>query len=96
MSLLVNGKVPEQKAACRLLWVLLGESSFHFNKEVYTPLLQEIITMLLEHRDKGLQLLSQILLSDPGIRANGINENLLCAFTQIDCILMVANLQRAQ
>ena len=71
VSMLVTGIVPIQRVACRILWILLGESNFHFNKEVFAPLFQEILTMLLENQDTSLQVFSQLLLSEPRIRTNG-------------------------
>jgi len=73
VSLLVNGQIPEMKAACRLLWILLGDPNFCFNKDVYALALNEILRMLLENNDKGLQLLSQLLLNEPEINTDGKN-----------------------
>lgn len=77
VSLLVNGRIPEQKGACRILYILLGESCFHFEKELYAPLLQEILISLFSKEDKCLQLLSQLLLGEPEIRENGNDRNCL-------------------
>ena len=73
LSLLLNGQLFDKLFACQLLWILLGEPNFLWDKEFYSDSIEEILTTLLEDKNESVQALSKLLLSEPCFWPNGKN-----------------------
>ena len=74
LSLLLNGKVLDKLFSCQLLWILLGEPHFQWDREIYCSPIKEVLTTLIEDGDESLQALSKLLLSEPCFGPNGKNS----------------------
>ena len=65
LVLLSNGCLLDKLLTCELLWILLGESHFQWDKVLYCGSIKEILTTMVENSDENLQVVSKLLLSEP-------------------------------
>lgn len=77
LALLLNGQMQEKLLTCQLLWILLGECHFQWDKELFCCPIRELLFAMLDSEDESLKVVSKLLLSEPCMGQNGKNQNLV-------------------
>ena len=65
VALFVNGRTTEILLTCQLLWVLLGESCFQWDEELYCNPVKRMLLTMLRDDDQCVQVHSKLLLAEP-------------------------------
>lgn len=77
LAVFLDVHVQNKLLACQLLWILMGESHFQWDMELYCCPIKELLIAMIEDDNENLRVFSKLLLSEPCFGSNGKEHQLV-------------------